>query len=428
MLVYKYNPKKDAFAKKLTSGIKNEYVRECFRCILNLKFCFIERLIQNYHIEFKNLKAKKLNVILIPEKNAISGGVLSFFKLADYLKMVMHEDDTETILMTRCYPTKETFVKQTHFNTCETAFRFEQITKFKKIKKLTIHIPEYAIRDFYKLLPADIKRYLSKINNVQINILNQNISLMPDKEEFAELYKITDNITQTVAHISYCTQEIADKYNLKTLFFPIAQDFTSYPSTKFPEKKDIIIYSPDYHPKKEAILNKIRKELPEFELIEIRNMKFEKFVRLASQAKFSISFGEGNDGYFYTPVVKDGIGFSVYNEEFFIDSKQYKDHLNLFSSYEEMEKNIVQIIKQLNADEKLYKKTNRTSAKGLGLSFPGGSKEKEEIYYSYFLKRLKRFIKNEFDYYPSTNHHQRLNHQTSAETQSGHNLNTSFIS
>lgn len=390
MYIYKYNPKRDAFAKKMTGWIKNEYLREIFRCLLNFKFCVIEEFIQNYLIEFKNLKAENLTVVVVPEKNAMSGAIYTFFRLAAITKKNHYDDNGEVLVMTRAYPTRETYVKQVHFNTGEDVFRFEQITKFKKVKNLTLHIPEYATKDFYKLIRNKTKKYLAKIENVHINILNQNISLMHDKEEFADLYKITPNITQTVAHTKYCNQQIADKYNLKTLFFPISQDFSTSPDRTFAEKKDLIIYSPDYQPQKEAILNKLRKELPKFELVEIKQVKFEKFIQLASEAKFSISFGEGFDGYHCFPIIKGGIALVVYNEEFF-PSPEYKEFIDTFVSYEDMEENIVNVVKQLNSSEELYQKTHQNAYDNFLKYSPG---------YMNFDGILKRFLDDDFDFYP----------------------------
>lgn len=391
MFIYKYNAKRDAFAKKLTSWIKNEYIRENLRCFINLKFCFLEEVIQNYLIRFKNLDAENLTIVVIPEKNAMSGAIQAFFNLVKYTKKHNSNNLTETLVMTRTYPTRETYVKQVHFSTDEEVFRFEQIKKFKKVKNLTLHIPEYATKDFYKLISNKVKKYLSKIDNIQINILNQNINLMPEKEDFADLYKITSNITQTVAHLSYCTQEIADKYNLKTLYFNIPEDLSASPDKTFSEKKNMIIYSSDSNLKKEAILNKLKRELPEFEFIEIKYMKFEEFVRIASEAKFSISFGEGFDGYFVTQILKGGLGLAVYNKEFF-PTEEFKEYENIFSSYEDMEENIVNVIKKLNSNKELYESVHKVAYDNY-LKFTPTFKNFDNF--------LKRFINGDFDFYPN---------------------------
>lgn len=392
MFIYKYNAKRDAFAKKLTGLIKNEYIREIFRCLLNFKFCFLENFIQNYLIEFKKLESENLTVVVIPEKNAMSGAIYSFFRLANYTRKVFH-DDAEVLVMTRTYPTKETYVKQVHFNSDEEVFRFEQIAKFKNVKNLTLHIPEYATKDFYKLINKKTKEYLSRIDNIHINILNQNINLMPEKEAFADLYKITSNITQTVAHLSYCTQKIADKYGLKTLYFNVPQEDFAFPERTFSEKKDLIIYSPDNNPKKESILKKLKEGLAGFEFLEIKHIRFEKFMKLASEAKYSISFGEGFDGYFHAPVLKGGLGLAVYNQEFF-PTAEYKEHMNVFLNYEDMEENIVNVIIKLNSNEELYQGTQKIAYDNYIKYTPS---------FMHFEEGLKRFINEDFDFYPKTN-------------------------
>lgn len=391
MFIYKYNAKRDAFAKKLTGWIKNEYLREVLRCFLNFKFCFLEEFIQNYLIEFKNLNAENLTVIVVPEKNAMSGGIYAFFSLATCLKKNFYDDNTEIFIMTRKYPTRETYVRQIHFNTEEVVFRFEQILKFKNVKNLTLHIPEYATRNFYKLISNKTKKYLSQIENIHINIMNQNITFMPEKEEFADLYKITSNVTQTTAHLKYCTQEMADKYNLKTIYFPIPQDFSSSPNKSFSQRKNLIIYSPDNHPQKKLILQKLKQELPEYEVLEIIHMKYEKFVQLASEAKFSISFGEGFDSYYGVPIMKGGLGFAVYNEDFF-PNPEYKKYENIFVDEIDMVENIVNKIKRLSSDKIAYENAHKVAYESLS---------KYMIDSEYFEETLKKFHSGNFDFYPN---------------------------
>ncbi len=89
----------------------------------------------------------------------------------------------------------------------------------------------------------------------------------------------------------------------------------------------------------------------------------------------------------------------------------------------EMEKNIVSKIKQLNSTPKLYREVNKTAMKNLFATLP-----KKYSYHKCFLNNFERFHNNEFDYYPNTNPLKKQNNQTPAGIHSGHNLNTSCIS
>lgn len=58
--------------------------------------------------------------------------------------------------------------------------------------------------------------------------MNQNIELMPEPEKLKDLYKLTNNITQTIAHDRYATQEVCDKWQIPTHLFSVNIDLTKY--------------------------------------------------------------------------------------------------------------------------------------------------------------------------------------------------------
>ena len=72
---------------------------------------------------------------------------------------------------------------------------------------MILHIPEYYADDFYNDLTEKDIEFLKSIKKLHINIMNQNIELMPEPEKLKDLYKLTNNITQTIAHDRYATQE-----------------------------------------------------------------------------------------------------------------------------------------------------------------------------------------------------------------------------
>ena len=84
-----------------------------------------------------------------------------------------------------------------------------------------IHLPEAFIETFLKNLTPEQILWLKTIPYLQINIINQNNDLMPQPQVIEKITQnepiithLTDNITMTVAQEQYCTQEMADKYNM----------------------------------------------------------------------------------------------------------------------------------------------------------------------------------------------------------------------
>ena len=301
-------------------------------------------------------KSEKLMVILVPEHNAMSGGIFSFFSIATQLRRLKPRHGYDIIMMTRPNKCNLTYFRNTNFSNSENVYRFEQILLCQGAKEVYLQIPEYATEDFFDLLSLAELNYL-RARMVYINILNQNIKLMPERDKFSKIYQLSKNVTQSVAHHAYFNQHIADKYDLPTLLLPPFTDLSAYPASKDDEKEGFIIYSPDEADYKAACLEKIRAELPEFTLVEIKDITFDKFMDYATRCLFSITFGEGFDGYLAQPIHQGGIGFAVYDERFF-PSVQFKKYYNIFSTPTDMMEEICDKIRFLNEDREFYRRLN----------------------------------------------------------------------
>jgi hypothetical protein len=340
---------------KLFSYTKNsDYITVKFLgiklCVKNKQKVLDAIKIQNSY-DLSNIKnTKKLIVFFIPPKNDINGGIMSIFSICKYSREIC--PDAQCVITT--FPSKVTYERNTFFKNDEKIYRWEQIVNnAKNVKELIIHIPEYFSDKFSTALTNKDFKFLKQIENVQINILNQNIELMPEPEKIKGLYKITNNVTQTIAHDRYATQEVCDKWQIPTHFLSVHIDTSGYRSYAFEEKEKIIVLSPDEAPYKEAIVKKLKQELPDFKLITVENMPFDEYMDLIAKAYFTISFGEGFDGYFNQPQAVRGLGMAVYNSDFFPD-ESWLELKNVYKSPADMENNIVNDIKELSANKELY--------------------------------------------------------------------------
>lgn len=340
---------------KLFSYTKNsDYITVKFLgiklCVKNKQKVLDAIKIQNSY-DLSNIKnTKKLIVFFIPPKNDINGGIMSIFSICKYSREIC--PDAQCVITT--FPSKVTYERNTFFKNDEKIYRWEQIVNnAKNVKELIIHIPEYFSDKFSTALTNKDFKFLKQIENVQINILNQNIELMPEPEKIKGLYKITNNVTQAIAHDRYATQEVCDKWQIPTHFLSVHIDTSGYRSYAFEEKEKIIVLSPDEAPYKEAIVKKLKQELPDFKLITVENMPFDEYMDLIAKAYFTISFGEGFDGYFNQPQAVRGLGMAVYNSDFFPD-ESWLELKNVYKSPADMENNIVNDIKELSANKELY--------------------------------------------------------------------------
>ena len=337
--------------------------------------------------ELNNTKKLILFLIPSPDESMINGGIMSIFSLCEESRRI--NDDAFCIISTPPH-CKYTYAKNDKFLNNENIYRFSQVLdNAKNLDEMILHIHDHYADDFYNDLTKKDIKFLKSIKKLHINIMNQNIDFMPEPEKLKDLYNLTNNITQTVAHDRYATQEVCNKWQIPTHLFSVNCDMSKYKAYSFDEKEKIVVLSPDFNENKGKIVEKLKRELPDWKLITVNNMTFTEYMDLISRAFFTITFGEGFDGYFLQPPIVESIGFAVYNNEFF-PSENWLKFDNVFKSYDEMHENIVGIIKQLQSDRESY------------LSLSKQVKTEHDKLYSYekFHSNLKRFYDKEFDYLP----------------------------
>lgn len=333
--------------------------------------------------------AKRIIVVVVPEHNTMSGGIYSMFSIAKQLSNTQLIHGYEVIIMTNPNKFGSTYYRQRNFINSQDVFRFDQLSYCKAVEDLYILLPEYASKGFLdRCSTATIKHLVSR-KKIHINLLNQNIKLMPQAEEFTELRRICDSLTQSVAHHAYFSQEIADKYNLPTLLLPAYTDLSDYRPTAFEQKEDLIIYSYDKSDVKESCLKLISEQLPKYKLVEILGIPFSHYMELATRCRFSISFGEGYDGYIAQPIHQGGIGFTVYDANFF-PSETYLRFPNIFSSGQHMLDQICKTIQMLEQDKEFYNKLNQEL-----------NEEHDKLYrYDEYQHNVRKLALKQFDLQP----------------------------
>lgn len=335
-------------------------------------------------------KANKIILFLVPGEIKITGGIMSIYHFAE----ISREIKQDALIIISTYPGYITHSKNNTFDNNELVYRFNQIIKnCNNLKEFIIHIPEYYVKDFYKDLSRKQIRVLKSIERLHINILNQNIQLMPTPNEVQNLYKLTNNITQTTGFIRYSTQEVADKYNIPLYYMPSFNNLNKCIIKNFEKKKKLILYSPDFHPLKSKILGKIQDNLIGFRLKEIKNLTYNQYLDAIADAMFCISFGEGFDGYYIQPYYAKSIGICVYNDTFF-PKREIKSFPFVYESYEKMYEKIVNDINNIYQNKIYYEQTS----KNIFNYFKNNINKKE-----YTIKGINKLYNSKPDYIPNTN-------------------------
>lgn len=335
-----------------------------------------------------NKRAKSnLIVYFIPPNKIVNGGVMSIFSLCKESRRFTHLHNSDVVLCT--YPGSRSYRKNDLFSNNEKILSFsEVVNNYPQPDSLTLNIPEYASEHVYRGLLA-YSGYLNKAGHLQINIMSQNIQLMPSISTVASLMTLTSDITQTTAHVSYSNQDIADKYGLPTHLLSVFIDPNNYKTTKYETKKRQIVISPDWHSSKAIILRKIKRNLPDYKLIKFKKIPYESYKKLISSSMYCITFGEGFDGYYIESIFSGTIAFATYNNEFF-PSKDYVSLPNIFKNYTEMSETITRQMKKLE-EPSSYQNIVKENTKKLS-----------KIYnYNTYIKNIENYYMKKYSYRPT---------------------------
>ncbi|MDR1015502.1 MAG: glycosyltransferase [Coriobacteriales bacterium] len=270
------------------------------------------RIVQEYPRD-----TKKLIVLLVPPADIINGGCMSICSIAHVTRELADVHGSQVIVATT--PSINTFANYTMFDAGFDIYRFEQLNEyFTDLDEVQIHIPENHCVELLRRISAQSVAWLDRIPVRRANILNQNIKLLPDVIIVDYLKRFFTETTMTIAHQQYCTRQLRSSYDLSVHFLSTS-NLVEYHYRPPHEKEQLLLYSPDESPYKDAVLDSIREKHPELELREIKAMNYGDYLATLSRAKWMITFGEGVDGYFLESARSGAIPFAVYNFDFFDD-------------------------------------------------------------------------------------------------------------
>ena len=286
---------------------------------------------------------KKLIIFLIPGadyftgKDKISGGIMSIISLAEESVKLKPIHEAEVIVVT--FPRQHLIDKHVQFKNRTDVFRYSQLhCYFQSVDEVLIHLPEYLCGYFLNLWHESDLNWLKNVNRRHINILNQSVTLMPSLKDIQLLKKCANLVTATTAHQQYCSQKYRDAYQIPLHKFSVWISPEKYFFRTYEEKENLMVVSPDEHPEREAILGRLG-TIPNLQIVVIQDLTYEQYKEMIAKAKWSLTFGEGLDGYLIEPIFSGAIGFAVYNDVFFTDD--FINWKTLYKSSAELAEKIV---------------------------------------------------------------------------------------
>jgi hypothetical protein len=257
-------------------------------------------------------------LFLVPGANLINGGALSIFSIAAETRKLLAPHGV-TVAVCTAY-NEPRILHYTKFDNDFTLYSFaDLLPRLPPGAEIMVHVPEMFTRPFVFDCPSV---YRSRPDlHWHFNILLQNIDLIPPREHVALMQSIGPTTT-TTAHRAYASAETAQRLGCPVHFLSTWICPEEFDHTPYSDKRKLIVVSPDYHPKKAAIISEITRTLPDHTIVEIFGMTYRQYRGVVKDAKFAFTFGEGLDGYFIETIFTGGIGMAIYNDRFF--TPQYR--------------------------------------------------------------------------------------------------------
>jgi hypothetical protein len=331
--------------RSLINSNKEKY----YRIEYKLKVIYL----QNWGIRRYPSETDKLILFLVPGadpitcRDRICGGVMSMVSLYEETSRLVEVHGASVIMST--YNGETLLHKYTSFENRTEVFRFSQLRhRFRKLREAIIHLPEVASEGFLDKLSHNDRKWLEGVPKIQINILNQNVRLMPSPEVVTRLKMECDTLTITTAHRQYCNERYRHLYGAPMHEFSVWISPEKYQYRKYLQKENLIIVSPDFHPLKDEILKSL-KAVPGLKQVIISDVTYEQYKELIARAKWAITFGEGLDSYFIESIFSGAVSFAVYNQDFF--TEDFRSLRTVYESYENMLSRLVDDIIELDDDD-----------------------------------------------------------------------------
>lgn len=266
-------------------------------------------------------------IFIVPGYDGVGGGVMSIFSLAEETERLREKHGAQVFVCP--LPGHPPLLRYTKFPNNRILVDLHMIlSRYDKDADVLVHIPEVYVGNF---LQRVVPILTSSGRQWRLNIMLQNVDFIPSREEVERLMKVGP-VTVTTAHEAYSGVETEKRLGCPVHHFSVWISPAHYERKPFADRKNIFVLSPDQHEKRGAIVRELKKLMPTFQFVTIKRMAYTDYKNLISSAKFSLTFGEGLDGYYAEMIFAGGIGCAVYNDRFF--TEDFADVPFVYSSWD----------------------------------------------------------------------------------------------
>lgn len=258
---------------------------------------------------------RRLIVFLTPGYELRAGGVMAISAMKRETAALRHLHGAKTILC--AVPGDDpTFFKYSWFDNRDYLLDLETVLKScRSLEYLQIHIPDYAVNRVLTWLSANASALLRKVPIVQLNVVLFNIDNI--KGQNVRGLAAFGRTTVTTGHEAYSDAATRDLLGATLHRLSVCNGPENYTRSSYEQKEPLLIVSPDGHALKGEVLDRIARACPELKIQVIEDLHYNEYLKLIRRAKWSLTFGEGLDGYFAEPVCSGGVAFAVFNDRYF---------------------------------------------------------------------------------------------------------------
>lgn len=293
---------------------------------------------------------KRLIIFLTPGYQCRAGGVMaiSAYHRESLALRAIHR--AKVIMCT--VPGEPKLLKYTWFENDDYLLDLESVLRgCKQLDYLMLHMPAYSVDQVADWLAKSPPELLANIKDIHLNVLVQNIDNIRGKNISA--LKQFGRVTGTTSHEGYTTLTIREELGVPLHRLSVPNGPERYQPTGYENKDPLLIVSPDSHPLRDVVLQHLAQARPELTIRIIQDLDYEEYMRLTRRAKWSLTFGEGLDGYFVESAFTGGVPFAVFNSRFF--TPPFASLKNVYDSWDSLVEHIATDIERLD-EPAAYKK------------------------------------------------------------------------
>lgn len=257
---------------------------------------------------------KRLIVFLTPGYEKRSGGVLSINAI--YQESAALGELHQAWVALCAVPGDPVFLKYSWFENSNYILDLKSLLKHcRRLEFLQLHIPECFVNQVLDWLTSASPTLMRDIRELHLNVLLQNIDAI-EGQNVKGLMRF-GKVSCTTAHEAYTNNATREALGVPLHRLGVCNGPENYSRSGYEDKEPLLIVSHDEHPLKKRVLSQIAKALPELTIHVIQGMSYEHYRKLIFRAKWSLTFGEGLDGYFTELGFSGGVSFAVFNDRFF---------------------------------------------------------------------------------------------------------------